>query len=127
MPMILNQVSVAAGAVNNNLVSGSAFEFARVQSIYSIGLMAGNVGAFCTLQGGSDIIAEEFPLPTNAIAANSPNAVAMTTTNSYPNVPDQMYFTDILNPGDRLVIRVRNPTGGAIVVNLVVQISPTGN
>jgi hypothetical protein len=127
MPMILNQVTVANGAVNNNLVSGSAFEFARVQSIYSIGILAGNVGAFVTIQGGSDIIAEEFPCPTNAIAANSPSGAAMTTTNSYPNVPDQMYFTDILNPGDRLVIRVRNPTAGSIVFNFVVQISPTGN
>jgi len=126
MPMILNQVSVAAGAVNNNLVTGSAFEFARVQSIYSFGILASLPGAFLTLQGGSDIIAEEFPIPTNAVAASSPNGVAMTTTNSYPNVPDQMYFTDVLNPGDRFVARMRNPTGGAIIGNFVCQISPTG-
>lgn len=126
MPMILNQVSVAAASVNNNIVAGSAFEFARVQSIYSAGILAGNVGSFITIQGGSDIIAEEFPCPTNAVAANSPNGVAMTTTNSYPVVPDEMYFTDVLNPGDRFIIRARNPTAGAIVFNFVVQISPTG-
>jgi hypothetical protein len=28
--------------------------------------------------------------------------------------------------GDRLVIRYRNPTGGAITVRAVVQMSPTG-
>lgn len=127
MPMILNQVAVAAAGVNNNLVAGSAFEFARVQSIYSFGILASNAGAFVTIQGGSDIIAEEFPCPTNAIAANSPNAVAMTTTNSYPNVPDQMYFTDVLNPGDRFVVRMRNPTGASITGNFITQISPTGN
>jgi len=38
-----------------------------------------------------------------------------------------MYFTDVLNSGDRLVIRYRNPTAGAIVLSTVVQISPTGN
>lgn len=126
MPMIVNQVAVAAGAVNPNLVTGSAFEFARVQSIYSAGILASLPGAFITLQGGSDIIAEEFPCPTNAVAASSPNGVAMTTTNSYPNVPDQMYFTDVLNPGDRFVVRARNPTAGSITFNFVVQISPTG-
>lgn len=126
MPMILNQTSVAAGAVNNNIIAGSAFEFARVQSIYSIGVAASANGCFVTLQGGSDIIAEEFPPPIIGVAANNPSGVAMTTTSQYPAQPDQMYFTDVLNPGDRLVIRCRNPTGGAVTFSAVVQISPTG-
>jgi hypothetical protein len=125
--MILNVVAVAAGAVNNNLVSGSAFEFARVQSIYSCGIAASNVGTFVTIQGGSDIIAEEFPCPVIGIAANNPGGVALTTTSQYPVVPDEMYFTDVLNQGDRFVLRARNPTGGAISFAFVVQISPTGN
>jgi hypothetical protein len=126
MPMILNTVAVAAGAVNNNLVSGSAFEFARVQSIYSMGIAASNAGAFCTVQGGPNIIAEEFPCPVIGIAANNPGGVALTTTSQYPVVPDEMYFTDVLNQGDRFVIRFRNPTGASITAAFVVQISPTG-
>ena len=118
MPVILNQVSVGAGLVNNNLVSGSAFEFARVQSIVSIGVGAGVTGTFATIQGGSDIIAEEFPVPIIA----SPE----TTSQAYPVVPDNMYFTDVLNPGDRIVIRLRNPTAGAVTISFIVQISPTG-
>lgn len=126
MPVIVNAVSVPATSVNNNLVSGSAFEFARVQSVYSMGIFASNQGCFVTVQGGSDIIAEEFPCPTSGIAANNPNAVAMTTTTQYPVIPDEMYFTDVLNPGDRFVIRFRNPTAAAIVASFIVQISPTG-
>lgn len=126
MPVILNSVSVAAGSVNPNLVAGSAFEFARVQSIYSIGIYSGANGVFCTIQGGSDIIAEEFPVPVSGIAANNPSGAAMTTTSQFPVVPDSMYFTDVLNPGDRLVMRLRNPTGGAVTVAFIVQISPTG-
>lgn len=126
MPVIMNIVSVAAGAVNNNLCSGSAFEFARVQSVVSIGISASANGAFCTIQGGSDIIAEEFPVMVIGVAANNPGAVALTTTSQYPIIPDDMYFTDVLNPGDRLVIRFRNPTGGAINAAFVAQISPTG-
>ena len=126
MPVIMNTVSVAAGVVNNNLVSGSAFEFARVQSIYSIGIFASNAGAFCTIQGGSDIIAEEFPVPVSGVAANNPSGAAMTTTSQFPVIPDEMYFTDVLNPGDRLVLRFRNPSAGTITAAFVVQITPTG-
>jgi len=126
MPVIINTVSVAAGSVNANLIAGSAFEFARVQTIVSIGIAASNVGAFCTLQGGSDIIAEEFPVPVIGVAANNPGGVALTTTSQFPVVPDEMYFTDVLQPGDRLVLRFRNPTGAAITAAFIVQLSPTG-
>lgn len=126
MPMILNQTAVAAASVNNNVIAGSAFEFARVQSIYSIGVAQNNQGGFCTIQGGPNIIAEEFPPPVISTAANSPSGAALTTTSQYPVVPDEMYFTDVLNQGDRLVIRYRNPTGAAVTLSTVVQISPTG-
>jgi len=109
MPMIMIEQSVAAGAVNNNLVSGSAFEFARARQIVSMGWVQSATGGFMTLQAGPDIIAEEFSVPI------------LTT---YPVVPDQMYFTDIMENGDRLVARYRNPTGGALTVRGVVQTSP---
>lgn len=109
MPMIMVEQSIAAGAVNNNLVSGSAFEFARQRQVVSIGVVQSATGMFATLQAGPDIIAEEFSLPI------------LTT---YPIIPDNMYFTDIMEPGDRLVIRVRNPTAGALTARAVIQTSP---
>lgn len=108
MSMIMVETSVAAGAVNNNLVSGSAFEFARRRSVVSMGWVQSATGGFMTLQAGPDIIAEEFSVPI------------LTT---YPVVPDQMYFTDVMEPGDRLVARYRNPTGGALTVRGAVQMS----
>ena len=65
-------------------------------------------GMFCTIQSGADIVAEEFSLPI------------LTT---YPIIPDNMYFTDLMEMGDRLVIRVRNPTAGALTARAVVQTS----
>lgn len=107
--MIMVEQSVAAGAVNNNLVSGSAFEFARQRQVVSMGWVQSATGGFMTLQAGADIVAEEFSVPI------------LTT---YPVVPDQMYFTDIMENGDRLVARYRNPTAGALTVRGVVQTSP---
>lgn len=109
MPMILVEQSVAAGAVNNNLVSGSAFEFARQRQLVSMGVVQSATGGFATITSGPDIIAEEFMAPILA---------------TYPIIPDNMYFTDYMEAGDRLVIRYRNPTGGALTVRALVQTSP---
>jgi len=108
MPMIMIEVSLAAGASNPNLVTGSAYEFARSRQIVSLGVVQSATGMFCTIQSGSDIVAEEFSLPI------------LTT---YPIIPDNMYFTDVMEQGDRLVIRVRNPTAGALTARAVVQTS----
>lgn len=108
MPMIMIETSIAAGAVNTNLVSGSAFEFARQRQVVSLGVVQSATGMFATIQAGADIVAEEFMLPI------------LTT---YPIIPDNMYFTDVMEPGDRLVIRVRNPTAGALTARAVVQTS----
>lgn len=108
MPMIMIEQALLTATVNNNLVSGSAFEFARQRQVVSLGVVQSATGMFCTIQAGADIIAEEFSLPI------------LTT---YPIIPDNMYFTDIMEPGDRLVIRVRNPTGGTLTARAAVQTS----
>lgn len=110
MPVIQREFSLGAGAVLDNLISGSAFEFLRQPSLVSIGITAAATGAFCTIQSGSDIVAEEF---TPAVQTR------------FPIVPDEFYYSDYGAPGDRLVIRIRNPTGGAIVFRTIVQVTPT--
>jgi len=107
MPVIQTETSVAAGAVNANLVAGSAYEFARQRQIVSIGIVQSATGGFALIQSGSDVIAEEF------------SPVIKTT---FPIIPDEMYYTDVMEAGDRLVLRYRNPTGGAITVRTIVQI-----
>ena len=110
MPVIQREFSVGAGATVDNLISGSAFEFLRQPSLVSIGLTAAATGAFATIQSGSDIVAEEF---TPAVATR------------FLIVPDEFYYSDYGAPGDRLVIRLRNPTGGAIIFRTIVQVTPT--
>ena len=106
--MILVETAVATLVTVNNIVSGSAFEFARQRQLVSIGVAQSATGGFTTITSGPDIIAEEFSVPIATV---------------YPIIPDNMYFTDVMEMGDRLVIRYRNPTGGSLTIRAVVQTS----
>lgn len=108
MPMIMVETTVGAGGLNNNIVSGSAFEFARGRQVVSLGITQAATGMFAQAQAGADIIVEEFSPPV---------------LTRYPIIPDEMYFTDVMENGDRLVIRVRNPTAGGIIVRAAIQMS----
>jgi hypothetical protein len=109
MSVIQNQLSIAAAGSTNNLLSGSAFEFARTRQLVSIGVTASVTGGFIGITVGSDLVLEDTP----------PYVLA-----TYPVIPDHMYYNSNAQPGDRLVIRARNPSGGAIVFNWIVQITP---
>lgn len=109
MPVIQREVSVAAGSPGVNLVASSAFEFARARQVVSVGLTAAATGSFANITSGADLIAEDF-------------APAVLTR--FPIVPDEMYYNDLMEAGDRLNLNVRNPTGGAIIHRAIVQISP---
>lgn len=109
MPVIQKEVSVGATTANENILSGSSFEFLRSNSVVSIGLVGSATGLVANIQSGADIVLEESPL-------------AVKTT--MPSIPDEMYYNDVGVQGDRLVIRVRNTTGGALTVRAVVQITP---
>lgn len=108
MPVIQRAESVAAGATVQNTIAGSAYEFARSRQVVSVGITQSATGMFVALQSGSDIVAEEF----EPFILSTP-----------PIIPDHMYYNDVMEIGDRLVIRVRNPTAGALTVRTLVQIS----
>lgn len=108
MPTIQKETVVALGTVNDNLLSGSAFEYSRGNAIVSLGVVSSATGAFITVQSGPDIVLEE-----------SPPAVST----AMPVIPDQMYYNFAANAGDRLVVRFRNPTAGALTARLVCNIT----
>lgn len=107
MPTIQVEQSIAAGA-SANLFNGAAYEYARNRRVISVAVVASATGTFFTLQSGSDVVAEE-----------SPPAVKTTM----PVIPDDFYFNDTQDPGDRLKLQVRNPTAGAITVRAIAMLS----
>lgn len=110
MPSIQKEVSVAAGDVVDNLFSGSVFEYMRAPGIVSAAIVAAATGTFVTINSGPDVILEESP------------PMVLTTM---PIIPDHFYYTWGAAAGDRLVARVRNPTGGAVVHRAVANIQYT--
>lgn len=108
MPVIQKEISIGANAVNDNILSGSSFEFLRSNSVVSIGMVGSATGLVANIQSGADIVLEESPL-------------AVKTT--MPQIPDEMYYNDVGVAGDRLVVRVRNTTAGALTVRAIVQVT----
>lgn len=100
MPSIVRERTLAAGATEDNLFSGSAYEFANRNRVASIGITAAATGTFATLQSGPDIVAEEFAPVVKTVM---------------PVIPDDFFFNDVMGIGDRLVLRIRNPTGAGVV------------
>lgn len=107
MPVIRRRVSIAANSTNENVIAGSQYEFAKGNQIVSIGMTTTAAGLTALINSGGDVVAESFPV---AISAAS------------PVIPDDFYFTDVMQFGDRLSIPCTNSTGGALVLDLVVQI-----
>lgn len=109
MPVIQGSVSVAANAVNDNIITGSQFEYLPYNSKVDFGLVGSATGLLIDVYSGQDIVAESFAPPT---------------TNRFPVNPDDFTLTDVAAGGERLKVRVRNTTGGALTVFWSIVITP---
>ena len=109
MPVMQKTTTLAANEVVENVLAGSAFEFARGNQLLSMGITqdTGNSTAV-TIQVGSDIVLEESVPITKA---------------TYPIIPDEFFYSDAAVSGDRIVIRVRETGGAAATVRTVVQVA----
>lgn len=93
MPVLLRETVFGAAGTNPNVNSGSIFETARRRQVLSMGIVATVTANFVGINVGPDVVAEEHP----------PYVLA----NVYPAIPDQFYYTDVAEIGDRIVIFVR--------------------
>lgn len=109
MPAIQVETSVAAGGTNQNIFSGSAFEYSRGRQLLSLGVTAAATGSFITIQSGADVILEESPPYVSTL---------------FPIVPDQMFYNDVMEMFDRLRVQARNPSGGAIIHRAIALLTP---
>jgi hypothetical protein len=114
MPVIQASVSVAANAVNDNVLAGSQFEFAPYNASVNFGLNGDANGGDLRVDvySGNDMLCEQ-------LVPNSQNRV--------PVNPDDYILSDVVGRGERIKIRVRNTSAaGARVLFFGVIMTPIG-
>lgn len=112
MPVIQNQVSVAAATQVDNVLAGSQFEFLPYNARIDFGLVGDANAADLVLDvySGSDTLAENM----------QPSA-----QNRVPIFPDDFTLRDVAAGGERIKVRVRNLNAGAArTLFYAIQITP---
>jgi hypothetical protein len=108
MAKIQDVTNLAAGAINKNVLAGSAFEFIKVPSrvrFWVVGNAAGEPRV--TIQSGSDVLLEESPISRQ---------------NRCPLYDQDLTAEDMAMPGDRLKLQIRNTGAGAVDTFWMVEV-----
>lgn len=100
MPVIQGNTSVAAASVNDNLLTGSQFEFLPYNASIEFGINGDANGADMRVDvfSGADVLLENAPLNVQ---------------NRIPVYPDDFILVDVARAGERIKIRARNTNAGA--------------
>lgn len=109
MPLIQGSVSIAANATNENVCTGSQFEFMPYNARLAFGLVASATGLLCDVYSGQDMLCE---------------SMAPSTANRFPVNPDDFNLQDVAAAGERIKVRVRNTTAGALTIFFAVNVMP---
>jgi hypothetical protein len=112
MPSLMFTQSIAAGAIFDPLDTWN-YQYVPRPGIVKLNHNATAVGLLATWTSGSDQLMQEAPVPAGGTAGQIPSDF---------NVPPMI---DQVGPGDRQSIRYRNPTGGAITVNGIIDYTAT--
>jgi hypothetical protein len=92
MPVLMRETVFGAAGTNSNVNSGSIFETARRRQVLSMGIVASVTANFVGINVGPDVVAEEHP----------PFVLG-----TYPVIPDEFFYTDVAEVGDKIVMFVR--------------------
>lgn len=102
MPLFQKKVSVAANATVDNVLTGSQWEFIQMPAMnVQFGIVASATGLIVDVYSGADTLAEDLQ-PSEQ--------------NRFPIFPDDYTLTDVAVQNDRLKVRARNTTAGALDV-----------
>ena len=111
MPVIQGSVSVAGVGVNDNILTGSQFEFLPYNAQVEFGLNGDANGADLRVDvySGRDVLME---------------GASMSAQARIPVYPDDYQLTDVAGAGERLKVRVRNVNAAARTIFYAVRITP---
>lgn len=101
--------SVAANTANDNVITGSQYEFLPAACALEFGLVGSAVGLQADAYSGQDMLCE---------------GMALSTQNRFPVFPDDYTLSDVAGPGERIKVRIRNTTGAALTYFVGIRITP---
>lgn len=99
-----------------NILQGTQYEFLPPSmfpsgALVEFGNVADATGVLRTIQTGSDVVEEESPC-------------AIGTINTQPVYPDHFTCNDLVGPGERINVKLRDTTGVARTVMSTVRFTP---
>lgn len=109
MAIMTDIQSVAANTTIANCLSGKSAEFVKEASVVTLYALASAVGMRYTMIVGDEIVVED-------------QEVGVGTT--LPKVPDDVIAQAGGFPGDRIVVKLHNTTGGAVSAYTRVDVEP---
>lgn len=109
MPIMTYVASVAANTTVANAMAGKSAEFLSEPSIVSIGVLASAVGMLTSLIVGDEITVDDQEVPVGT---------------TLPAFPDHILCQAGGLQGERIVVKLRNSTGGALTAYVKVLVEP---
>lgn len=101
--------SIAANTVNDNVIAGNQYEFAPARSIVEFAINGSATGLEVDILIGSRTVITRM-LPS--------------LQNRFGVYPDDFPIKGAAQFGERVIVRVRNTTGGALTVFTTVKYNP---
>jgi hypothetical protein len=111
MPVIQGSKAIAGVSVDDNILTGSQFEFLPYNASIEFGLNGDANGADLRVDvySGQDVLME---------------GASMSAQARIPVYPDDYQLTDVAAAGERLKVRVRNTNAAARTIFYAVRITP---
>jgi len=100
--------SVAANASVANVLSGNQYEYLLRAAKVEFAITASAVGMNATVSTGQTVLQ---------------NDQEVSSQNRFGIYPDDFTLTDVVGPGERIVVGLRNTTGGAITAFVTVRVT----
>jgi hypothetical protein len=100
-------LSVAANATSANIYAGKIAEFPALPSLIRIRISAAAAGLNATLLIGGKSQVNDQPI---------------SSSNRWPILPDDLLLQTNAPAGARLILTIRNTTGGAVTFNHVTEV-----
>ncbi len=108
--MVMTDVqSVAANTTTSNILAGKNKEFLDEPSVLEIGVCASAAGLRATVVIGTEVVVDDQEV---------------SSANHMPIFPDDVLAEGGGFAGDRITLRLRNTTGGALTAFTKINISP---